>query len=273
MRAGPDSSFDFFPALLLLLPPMSTQEYYIRKANETDARGPFTLEQLSSLAENGQADADTFYYDAATEAWTAINANSALMETLFPAKKSLRVKAKTVTQVSNLNTMTANDRAITVNDMLLAAEGRTEDTKGKADPVIAQGRAAAVGLYTALGILVVTAAAYILPDIDLLFGLDFAGLLLSPLPLLGLFNLGLAVCLGLGATGAYPSVRFAATLGFGFAATVFFLQDQTIPLACSAAAAAGLYGCTLLINLPGVIFFGAAGLVGAVGLAKHLFTT
>lgn len=66
---------------------MSTQEYYIRKAHEADARGPFTLEQLSSLAENGQADPDTFYYDAATEAWTAISANPALMESLFPAKK------------------------------------------------------------------------------------------------------------------------------------------------------------------------------------------
>ncbi|MBC8010067.1 MAG: hypothetical protein H7067_08220, partial [Burkholderiales bacterium] len=233
----------------------------------------FTLEQLSSLAENGQADADTFYYDAATEAWTAINANPVLMETLFPAKKSLRVKAKTVSQVSNLNTMTSNDRAITVNDMLLAAEGRTEDTRGQADPAIAQGRAAAAGLYTALGILVITAAAYILPDINLLVSLDWAGLLLSPLPLLGLLNLVLALCLGLGAAGAYPTVRFAAMLGFGFVGTVLYLQDQPIPLACSAAAAIGLYFCTVLINLPGVVVVGLVGLVGACGLAQHLFTT
>lgn len=252
---------------------MSTQEYYIRKAHETDARGPFTLEQLSSLAENGQADADTFYYDATTEAWTAISANPVLMETLFPAKKSLRVKAKTASQVSNLNTMTSNDRAITVNDMLLAAEGRTEDTRGQADPAIAQGRAAAIGLYAALGILVITAAAYILPDIDLVLSLDWAGLLLSALPFLGILNLILALCLGLGAAAVYPTVRFAAMLGFGFAGTVFYLHNLPIPLACSGAAALGLYFCTVLINLPGVIAAGLVGVVGALGVAQHLFTT
>ena len=33
---------------------MATQEFYIRSATETEARGPFTQEQLSSLTEAGQ---------------------------------------------------------------------------------------------------------------------------------------------------------------------------------------------------------------------------
>lgn len=251
----------------------TTQEFYIRKATETDARGPFTLEQLASLAETGQLDAETFYYDAATENWTAIAGNPALMETLFPAKKSLRVKPKSEAEVKTLNTVSNNDRPITVNDMLLAAEGRTPDTKDKADPAIAEGRAAAVGLYAGMAILFVTAIAYILPHIDVLFALDLGGMLRNPLCLLGLLNLGLGVCLALGAVGAYPSVRFAAMLGLGFTGAVFYLQGEMFPAAFSLAAGIGLFFCTLLVNLPAVILAAVIGFLGACGLAHHLFTS
>lgn len=251
----------------------TTQEYYIRKATEGDARGPFTLEQLSSLAENGQADADTYYYDAASESWTLISANALLMETLFPAKKALKVKAKTASQVSTLNTFATNERAITVNDMLLAAEGQTEDTRDKADPAIAQAKAAAIGLYTALAILIITTAAYLLPHIDLVLAVDLAGLLVQPLPFFGFLTLALSVCLGLGAVVVYPLVRFAAMLCFGFTGAVFFFEGQTLPLVCAAAAGIGLYTCTITLSIPGVILAGVAGLAGALGVAKHLFTT
>jgi hypothetical protein len=252
---------------------LNTQEFYIRKAHEADARGPFSLEQLSSLAENGQADPDTYYYEATTETWTLISANSSLMEALFPAKRSLRVKAKTAAQVTTLNTMVQNERAITVNDMLLAAEGRTEDTRDKADPAEAQARAAGIGLYAALAILIVTSAAYILPGIDLLLAADWPALLRAPLPFFGIINLALAICLGLGAVGAYPTVRFAAMLGFGFTGTIFYLQGQSSLFGMSAAIGAGLYFSTVFVNLPGVLFAGLGGLGGAVALAYHLFTT
>jgi hypothetical protein len=251
----------------------TTQEYYIRKATETDARGPFTLEQLASLAETGQVDPETYYYDAAAENWVAIGGNPTLLETLFPAKKNLLVKAKTSDQMKTLNTFSSADRPITVNDMLLAAEGRTDDTRNKADPSIAEGRAAAIGLYSALAILIVAAAAFILPSIDLLLALDIGGLLQNPLSLLGLLNLGLAVCLGLGSVGAYPVVRFAAMLGLGFTGTVFYLQGDTLPLAFSAATMAGLFFCTIALNLPGVVLSSFLGFVGACALASHLFTT
>lgn len=251
----------------------TTQEYYVRKASETDARGPFTLEQLTSLAENGQVDAETYYYDAATENWVAIGSNPALLETLFPAKKSLRVKPKSDAQVKTLNIVSESDRPITVNDMLLAAEGRTEDTRDKADPAISEGRSAAIGLYAGMAILFVTAAAYILPHIDVLLALDLGGLFRNPLALLGIFNLLLGICLALGSVGAYPAVRFAAMLGLGFAGALFYLQGETLPLAYSVATALGLFFCTIVLNLPGVILAAAFGFIGACGLAHHFFTT
>jgi len=45
------------------------QEYYIRQPADTEARGPFTLAQLASLASSGGIDAATLYFDAATEQW------------------------------------------------------------------------------------------------------------------------------------------------------------------------------------------------------------
>ncbi len=252
---------------------LSTQEFYIRKAEETDARGPFSLEQLSSLAENGQADADTLYYDATSEAWLAINSNPALLDALFPAKKSLRVKAKDVSQLKTLNIVNEGDRAITVNEMLLAAEGRTEETKDRADPAIAQARAAGIGLYSAMAVLFITAAAYILPHIDVVMSADVLALLNVPIALLGLLNLGLGVCLALSAVGAYPTVRFAAMLGFGFVGTLFALDGQLFPLGLSAATAVGLYFSTILINVPGVITCAGLGVLGACGMAQYFFTT
>ena len=41
---------------------MATQEFYIRTASETEAHGPFTQEQLISLAEAGKVDPQTLYY-------------------------------------------------------------------------------------------------------------------------------------------------------------------------------------------------------------------
>lgn len=250
----------------------TTQEYYIRKADEADARGPFTMEQLSSLAENGQVDGDTYYYDAAAESWTLVSSNPELMATLFPAKKSLRVKAKSASQVTSLNTVSETDASISVNDMLLAAQGRTEDTKDKADPAIARARAAGIGLYSALGILVVTAAAYILPAIDQVLALDIGGLFRAPLPLVGVLNLVLALCLGLGAVGAYPIVRFAAMLGLGFTGTLFFFDGQTFPLACATAAGIGLYFSTICLNTAVVLLVGVGGFLGAAGVAQYMFT-
>lgn len=250
----------------------TTQEFYIRKAHESEARGPFTLEQLSSLAENGQVDVETYFYDAAAEAWVLVSSNQELMDTLFPAKKVLKVKPKASAQVTTLNTAQASDRAITVNDMLLAAEGRTEDTKHRADPAEAQARAANIGLYTALAILVVLSAAFMLPSIDMIFGGDAVGLLRVGLPIIGALHLGLVVCLGLGAVGAYPTVRFAAMLSLGFTGTLFYFQNLPLPLAFSAAASVGLYFSTICLSLPAVIISGLLGLGGAIGLAHHLFT-
>ncbi len=71
---------------------MATQEIYIRNATETEARGPFSAEQVADLAETGQVTRDSMYYDAGTEQLVALTTHPDLMAIVFPEKRKLTLK-------------------------------------------------------------------------------------------------------------------------------------------------------------------------------------
>lgn len=71
---------------------MGTQEFYIRAPAETESHGPYTLEQLVSLAEAGRIDSQTLYYDGSSETWMVIVHNPHLKALLFPEKKRLSLR-------------------------------------------------------------------------------------------------------------------------------------------------------------------------------------
>ena len=56
----------------------SGPEYYVRGVNDAEARGPFSLEQLVSLAEAGQVNPETYYYYATSEQWLLLSNNPQL---------------------------------------------------------------------------------------------------------------------------------------------------------------------------------------------------
>jgi hypothetical protein len=248
---------------------MATQELYIRNATETEARGPFTVQQVADLAEAGQVTAETLVYDAGTEQWIAIGANAELLQAVFPEKKKLGLKAK---EIKTLNKPDDDAKPITVNDMLDAAEGRTDDTRGKADPEVAMARAAKVGLVGALAILVLAAAGEALSGTDALIAMSGEKLLQKPLVLLGVLDLGLAVLLGLGMTTIYPFIRFRAALGLGIVGFMLFAQGQTVPLLALVAGSVGLYLSTVFVSLIPVIAAVAIGAGGMGFLSWHLLS-
>lgn len=248
---------------------MATQELYIRNATETEARGPFNVQQVADLAEAGQVTADTLVYDANTEQWVALSANPDLMRTIFPEKKKLSLKPK---EIKTLNKPDDAAKPITVNDMLDAAEGRTEDTKGKSDPEIAMARAAKIGMIAAIITLVFAAAGEILPSTAALVSLDPAKILASPLVVLGALDLGLAVLLALGMTTLYPFVRFRAALGLGLLGFMFYAQGMNAPLAAAVLGSIGLYLCTVVVSFVPAILAAAAGVGGMGFLAWQLLS-
>lgn len=250
---------------------MATQEFYVRNASETEARGPFTHEHLVSLAETGQITKETLYYDASKEQWVPISENEELVAVAFPEKASLKLKGKS--KLKTVNLPDSNAAPISVDDMLAAAEGRTADTQDRLDPAIARERAAAIGLYAAIVLLVISAAALILPSIDALTEFNALTLVHHPLALLGGFNLFLALLLILQVTQAYPFIRFSATLGIGLVGFLLWSRGQTMPLAAFTVGSAGLYFCTVFVNFVGIGLAAGLGLAGMLGYAFFALTT
>ena len=248
---------------------MATQEIYIRNESETEARGPYNHEQLVSLAETGGITAETLIYDATSEQWVALSTNAELMAIAFPEKKKLVLKAK---EIKTLNKPEENAKAISVDDMLAAAEGRTSDTADKKDPEIAMARAAKIGMWSAIAALVVAAAGEILPGTDALLSMDPAKILAQPLVILGAIDVVFAVLLGLGMSTLYPVIRFRAMLGLGLVGFLSYAQGQHLPVMEVAVGSVGLYLCTILVSVFPVIIAAAAAIAGMGGLAWTLIS-
>jgi hypothetical protein len=247
---------------------MATQEFYIREASENEARGPFNLEQLVSLAETGQVTVETLWYDATVEDWAAIGASEPLKASIFPEKRKLRMKAKEAAPQPKHDTLAP----ITVEEMLAGAEGRTAETKDKVDPVIMQAHAARIGMWSAVACLVLFAAGEILPGADAIAAVDVNKLLDQPLVFLGGADLFVAVMLGLGVVTFYPVVRFRAALGLGLYGFVFFTQGMPLPMLAIGGAAVGLYFQTIWIDMLPVVIVSALGVLGSAATAYFLLS-
>ncbi len=227
-------------------PLQGMQEIYIRFGEEAEARGPFTVEQLTDMAAVGRVSAQTKVYDMRTEAWVELGTLPDLMSLAFPEKKKLTLKASSAAAAQPAEPGPA---PIKVDDLLAAAEGRTADTAEKADPEVARIRAARIGLLGALAALTAAAAGELIPGLGVMFASEQGGLLAHPYTLPGLFDLVLAGMLALGATGVYPLVRFRAALGLGLAGCLLVLQGPAGALPLLVLGCGGLYGCTLFTRM------------------------
>jgi hypothetical protein len=247
---------------------MSTQEFYIRGPADTDARGPFTVEQLVTLGETGGIDTDTLFYDAATEQWAPIATNEKVKSLVFPERKRLSVRPKQ--HVTMLNVQQEEHRPITVGQMLAAAEGRTDDTKDKRGFIEIQERSARAGLAAATLIFLCSAAAFVVPHIDLVMKMDLAGMTGYPLIFLGLVDLVCAVLLALGMAVIYPFIRFRAAFGIGFLGLLYWLQGQPRMALLIVVGSVGLYFCTVALSYLPVLLSAVLGLVGLGGFAYYI---
>ena len=248
---------------------MATQEFYIRNESETEARGPFNQEQLSSLADTGQLTDETLVYNEASEDWIVIGTNLELTALLFPEKKKLQIRAQVEEETAD-RAKTDSRPPITVDEMLAAAEGRTADTKDRLDPQIAMGRAAAIGAWSVFIMLILSSAAEIAPSIDFVTKFQVEKLLEHPLVILGALDLFLAVIVGLRMLSAYPVIRFRAALGLGFLGFIFFTQGLSMPFLAVVAGSAGLYVCTVTVSIPIVLISSLVGIAGMLGVVYHM---
>lgn len=243
------------------------QEFYIRNADDAEARGPFNMEQLSSLAENGQVTGSTLYYEAEKEEWVAVGSDEELMKALFPEKRKLKVRPKE--KIATLNTASESAPPIDVTDMLAAAEGRSADTKDKADPGEAMARNARLGMLACTFTLLISGLALLAPSIDTLVAGDYQRLLRQPFAVLGALDLLLFLMMLLQAVAIYPFIRFRAMLGLGFLGIFFWVQGEATTALAAAAGSIGIYFSTVFTNLIGVL---VAVILGLGGMGFFAYT-
>ena len=245
---------------------MANQEIYIRGANDAEARGPFTLDQLVSLAESNDpikgVTAETYFYDATTEQWLLVGSSPEMKAALWPEKKKMGFRQKEFKVINEEGAESAPP--ITVQDFLNAAEGKTDETKGKADKAVVMMNAAVWGTRSAAGISLLSAVALTLPSIDAIIAMDPAKLLDRPFIVLGLADAFIGLLLLLGVISIYPLIRFRAVFGLGFLGFLFMTQGQLTPMLAVAAGSAGLYFCTIFLSY---IPLAVAALLGLGGMA------
>ena len=250
-------------------PTSSGPEFYIRGANDAEARGPFSLEQMVSLAEAGQVTPETYSYNAATEQWLAISTNADLKALLWPEKKKLTFKAH---EAKAPRPGQENEKPITVQEFLDAAEGKTDETKDKKDPAMQMMNAAIWGSRATALMCLISGAALVLPGIDALTALDPAKILAQPYVLLGVADAGLGILLLLGVISLYPMVRFRAVFGLGFLGFLFWSSGQHTPLLAVVSGSAGLYFSTIFLSYLPLAIAVLAGLGGMIALATMAFS-
>lgn len=226
-------------------------EYHIRKPDSETAEGPYEIPQLQGLLENGIITQDYLYFDESAGEWKNFSDNADLKEALFPEEKRLILK-KREKKATDLNSADDEGPAVSVDAMLANAEGQTEETKHLTESLKWQERAASICLPGMAAIFLLSACGAMLPEFSFISELfsekEWLRLLSHPLLILAVVDLFLALCCILGATDAFPIIRFRAALGLGYFGYVYWAFGDIHASIAVIVASAALFLATLSLN-------------------------
>ncbi len=257
------------------------EEYYIRQPDAENARGPFNVTKLISMADAGQIETNTLYYNEEEEQWLEFESNEELKQTLFPEKKKLGLKVKTDEDMDLLNVEEEEEEeVIAVSDMLAAAEGDTDETKHIKEKAVWQDKAAALAIPSIGVIMILSAITHIYPSIDIIKTViddeDYMLLIQRPLVLIGMLDLFFAISLFLSVTEIYPLLRLRAMVGLGYFGFLHWAAWQTgdpmslYLMVSSIGAGLGIFICTLTLNF---MLMASFAVFGILGVGSYLYFT
>lgn len=254
-----------------------SEEYFIRSGDDEESRGPYNIETLLSLVDAGQVDTETLYFDEAADDWLTISSNEELKQQVFPEKKSLGLKPKGSEGFETLNVEAADAPAVSVDQMLAAAEGDTEETRYVKKAQQSREKAAKYCIPILAIIMLVSAAALLVPGVGYLMTAyneeNYMILLEKPLLLVGLFDIFVIICLALGVTDIFPLLRTRVMVGLGYFGFLYYAAwtggdaQAVYMLGSVAAAGLGVFVCSLTQSFAILTVFGIVGLAGMGGFA------
>jgi len=246
-------------------------DFYIRQSAAGDTRGPFDEDQMVSLAEAGQITLETEVADENKSSWVVVRDFPELKAMLFPEKKKLGLKkeGKPVEAIKYINKPEDESKpAITVEQMLAAAEGHTDDTRHLKDVQKEISRAAGLSMPVLTVMMVLSGLANSLPRYRVLMDLfahgNWQGIIQEPFALVGIFDCLLALGLFLNIFSLFPVVRFRAMVGVGYFVFFYWSMGDPISMVVAVTAGLGLFVCTVTLNLKTMISFALIG-VGSMG--------
>jgi hypothetical protein len=257
------------------------EEYFIRDPEEETARGPYGIDELVTLAEANRISTEHYYFDPVMESWALIQSNEDLKNRIFPEKKKLSLRKKTMEEIGSLNEEEPETEAVRVEEILAAAEGHTKETKYVRQRKLWQERTATLSVPLLGTLLLISALSVLYPSWNIINGIlneaDGAWQMLfqKPVVFLGLLDLVMGIFLFLNATEVFQLIRFRAMLGAGFFtvvhASAFLNGDpQGLWMAISSMAfGIGLYICTITLNFPVMVASASIGIAGALGIAWY----
>jgi len=225
-------------------------EYYIRTPDHDESRGPFDIPKLETLADAGQINQNTLYYDDSKEEWLPIALNESLRAAVFPEKEklSLKIAVKKPAEEAAPEKDGKND-SNDVEAMLAAAEGKTEERRDLVRKQESFERAASISA-VCLGLMMILSAGFLVFPLNseistAINGADYISILNYPVVLVGIFDLVLALLLLLTVTEVFPLVRGRAMLTLGFGVYVGWAIGDPLLVGIMAAAGLGLFLATI----------------------------
>ncbi len=207
-----------------------------------------------------------------------VGSNDEVKAMLFPERKKLGLKKGGGNEPINLinKPEDANQPEVTVEQMLAAAEGHTEDTKHLKDKQKNTDKAASLAMPVLAAMMLLSGLANSLPRYQVLMDLftkgDWQGLLHEPFAAVGLFDFLVALGLFLNVFSLFPLVRFRAMLGMGYFLFYYWSRGDAVGMVASACAGLGLFVCTMTLNFMLMMVFALIG-VGSMGYLAWLAWT
>lgn len=243
-------------------------DYYIRTPEQDESRGPFDASKLNTLADAGQVNPNTLYYDEEKEEWIPIALNTELHAQVFPKREKLTLGIRKDSEAS-VEDDDGKTGPVKVEAMLEAAEGNTAERKRLTQRRKSLQRASAISAF-GLAIMMVLSALYmILPLIPMISeqlpSKGVTSALNYPFILVGLFDLLMAVLLLLAVTDIYPLLRGRAMLGLGFGVYVGWAIGDPWLVGLAIAAGIGVFAATIANRLGTLI------VAFILGIGSHLY--
>ncbi len=228
------------------------KEYHIRAPESTRGHGPYTVEALCEMGEQGKIEEETLFWSTQKEAWVAFIDDSPLFSQVFPGRSKLHL-SDPAAEEENLPINRDEGDELTVNDMLATANAETDETRHLARrernrqlsvKIVPWGLGAGLGL---------SGAALVASQWDLFKEVidtrEYSLLASEPFLFIGVLDLVVGLLCALGVSALYPVLRLRLALGIGYFGYIFWSWQMPWAAGGVVLASLGMFAMTLSANL------------------------